>query len=452
MSAIERVSGAGAVLAGALLLGAAPSLAQGLAPVEREAVAWIEAHADEAIDLLERVVEINSGTMNHPGVRAVGEIFAAELEALGFATRWVAMPDSVGRAGHLFAERVGDRGRRVLLIGHLDTVFEPDDPFQTFERRDSLAMGPGAEDMKGGLVTMLYALKALAAVDALDGATIRIAMIGDEEYAGLPLSVSRGDLIEVAERSDVALAFEGGERGRAVVARRGASLWRLEVAGRQGHSSLIFADAYGSGAIFEAARILHRFHDEVRGPRHLTFNPGVVLGGTEVAYDPTSNRGTAFGKTNVIAQRVVVDGGLRFISGEQLAEARARMREIVADHLPGTTAEITFQDKYPAMPPTDGNRRLLALLDEASRDLGLGPVEGYDPSERGAADISFVAPIVDGLDGLGPYGSGAHTADETVDLRSLPEVAARAAVLLHRLTTGPVGPTTDTQPRPGAAL
>lgn len=423
-----------AILGAAVLSPPVTAPAQELDPIEREIAAWVDEHAPEAIGFLERVVNVNSGTMNHSGIRRVGEMFAVELESLGFSTRWIPMPDRVNRAGHLFAVREGTgEGKRILLIGHLDTVFEPDDPFQTFRRRGSIATGPGVVDMKGGDTAMIWALKALDVVGTLEDATIRVALIGDEEFAGTPLSISRGDLIEAAKASDVALGFEGGDRGTAVVARRGSSAWTLEVTGRPGHSSRIFAEEYGSGAIFEAARILHRFHEEIRGPEHLTFNPGIFLGGTEVDYDPAENRGTAFGKTNVIARTVVVDGGLRFLTEEQKESARSGMREIVAENLPGTTARIRFQDKYPAMPPTEGNRRLLALLDQVSRDLGAGPVEGYDPSRRGAADISFVAPWVDGLDGLGVFGEGAHTPDERVELASLSLVAKRAAIFIHRL-------------------
>jgi glutamate carboxypeptidase len=417
-----------------VLMLAGATAAQELSPVEQQIAAHVESHATQAEALLEQVVNLNSGTMNHEGIRAVGSIFQQEFDALGFATRWIEMPDSVNRAGHLIAERVGTRGRRLLLIGHLDTVFEPNDPFQELSREGSTATGPGVVDMKGGIVTMVYALAALNAADALNGVTIRIALIGDEEFAGLPLEMSRGDLVAAAQESDVALGFEGGETGRAVVARRGSSAWTLEVGGKQGHSSLIFGERFGSGAIFEAARVLHRFHDEVRGPEYLTFNPGIILGGTEVDYNSTDNRGTSFGKTNVIAQRVVVDGGLRFISEEQKEAAREQMRAIVADHLPGTSAEVFFKDKYPAMPPTEGNQALLALLDRVSRELGQGPVEAFDPAERGAADISFVAPYVDGLDGLGPFGSGAHTPEEQLDLVSLPAVTKRAALLIYRLT------------------
>lgn len=422
-------------LAPALLAGATPGAAQGLDAVERDIVDAVDARAGEAAAFLESVVDVNSGTMNFAGVREVGERFAERLEELGFEARWIPMPDSVNRAGHLFATREGPPGStRFLLIGHLDTVFEPDDAFQAFERSGETATGPGVVDMKGGDVAMVLALQALHAVGALADATVTVALIGDEESAGLPLSVARADLVAAGEDSDVALGFEGGDPDRAVVARRGSSAWTLEVAGRRGHSSRIFSEEAGSGAIFEAARILHRFHEEVRGPEYLTFNAGVIVGGTDVTYDAEANRGTAFGKTNVVPSRVVVDGGLRFISEEQKEAARETMRQIVAEALPGTSATIAFQDKYPAMPPTAGNRALLAVLDGASEDLGFGPVGAYDPGERGAADVSFVAPRVDGLDGLGVWGSGSHTPAERVDLASLAVAAKRAAVLIRRLS------------------
>ncbi|MFQ5690146.1 MAG: M20/M25/M40 family metallo-hydrolase [Gemmatimonadota bacterium] len=428
------------VVAAVLIVARPPARAgaQELAPPERDMAAWIRNHAEEAIAFLQRAVDINSGTMNHGGVRRVAALFREELDGLGFKTRWISMPDSVNRAGHLFAVRGGERGKRILLIGHLDTVFEETSSFQRFERHDSIASGPGVEDMKGGDVVMLYALKALDAAGVLDGTTITVALMGDEESAGLPISISRGDLIRAGRENDVALGFEGGVGGRntATVARRGSSGWTLRVSGIRGHSSGIFGSSLGAGAVFETARILDAFYERVRGERYLTFNPGVILGGTEVTYDAGENRGEAFGKTNVIAQTVVVDGGLRFISEEQKEKARAGMREIVARNLPRTSARITFQDKYPAMSPTEGNYALLGILDSVSRDLGYGGVEPVDPGARGAADISFVAPDVDGLDGLGVVGSGGHTTEEVVDLRTLPVAAAKAAVLIYRLTRG----------------
>jgi len=414
-----------------------PAAAQSLSATEQQIVDYVDAHNDEAIDFLERTVNMNSGTMNHDGVRALADVYRAELDALGFETQWVSLPDSVNRAGHLFATRSGDRGPRLLLIGHLDTVFEEDSPFQRFERlSDTLATGPAVNDMKGGNALVLYALKALDAAGALDGAHITVAFTGDEEKPGQPISVSRGALIEAAQQSDVALGFETASgMDYATIARRGSSGWTLRVQGRQAHSSGIFSEGTGSGAVFEAARILNAFHEDVRGEEFLTFNPGILLGGTDVSYDASAARGTAYGKTNVVAKTVVVDGGLRFISDAQKESARDRMRAIVAGpNRPQTSAEITFEDAYPAMQPTDGNRALLDVLDRVSRDLGQGPVTAYDPGARGAADISFIAAYVDGMDGLGVMGSGAHGLDETINLRTFPLLTQRAALLIHRLT------------------
>ncbi|MGH7539415.1 MAG: M20/M25/M40 family metallo-hydrolase, partial [Gemmatimonadota bacterium] len=328
-------------------------------------------------------------------------------------------------------------GKKLLLIGHLDTVFEEDSPFQRWEPLgDGRVRGPGVDDMKGGDVSILLALQALAAAGALDGTDIVVAFTGDEENPGHPIGISRRDLIAAGRRADVALGFEGGvgSANSATVARRGSSGWTLRVTGTTGHSSQVFSERYGSGAIFEAARILHGFHERVRGEEYVTFNPGVILGGTDVTYDEARNRGVAFGKTNVIAATVVVDGGLRFLTEEQKERARAEMREVVSRHLPGTSAEISFEDGYPAMPPTEGNLALFEMFDAVSRDAGLGPVRAVDPGARGAADISFVAPYVDGLAGLGPFGDGAHTADETLELASIRSAAIKAALLIYRLT------------------
>ncbi len=415
---------------------ASPSAA--LSAKESEIAAWSEDHHEEAIALIERLVNINSGTMNHAGVREVGAVLDAELRELGFKAEWIEQPPEVQRAGHLFAHRAGDRGAKVLLIGHLDTVFEPDDPFQRFERLGSLAKGPGVEDMKGGNVVIVYALKALAAVGALDGAQILVAFTGDEESPGEPLSISRKDLIEAGHWADVALGFESGfkddEAQWATVARRSSSEWLLEVAGRQSHSSNIFNDETGAGAIFEAARILNGFYQRVRGEQYLTFNAGSILGGTEVDYDPQQTRGRAFGKTNVVPRRVVVHGGLRTISEEQTERARAAMREVVAESLPHTSAEITFIDGYPAMAPTEGNLALQQMLSEINVALGGEPMPALDPLRRGAADISFVAPYADALAGMGINGRKGHTPDEEADLDSIPAAVQRAAILIYRLT------------------
>ena len=418
--------------------GPAPLQAQSLSTVERRIASAVDAGADEAIALLERAVNINSGTMNFEGVREVGALFRAEFDALGFDTEWI---DGAAweRAGHLVARRTGV-GPRLLLIGHLDTVFEPSSPLQRFAREGDRAGGPGVVDMKGGDVAIVHALRALEAAGRLDEMSITVVMTGDEERSGRPLELARAALVEAAEQADIVLAFENGDSNpaTAVVARRGSLGWRLDVTGTPSHSSQIFQPDIGAGAIYEASRILHDFYDRLAGEPLLTFNPGVILGGTDVTYDEVSAGGSAFGKNNVVAQSAVVTGDLRAISLEQVERTQAVMRFVAGQNRPGTSATLAFDEGYPPLAPTDGNRRLLAMFSQASQDLGFGEVTAVDPRNAGAADVSFTAGYVDtAIDGLGPGGGNDHTVDEWIDLPTLAIQTKRAAVLMHRLTLRP---------------
>lgn len=410
-----------------LSLASTVALSAGLTPAEQALVAQVEAGRESAVDLLARSVNVPSATENHDGVRRVADLYAAELRSLGFDTRWVDQ-QAVGRAGHLVAEHKGTTGKRLLLIGHLDTVLQG----EPFRRDGNRAYGSGVSDMKGGNAIAIEALRALQRTGALAGRQVVVVFTGDEEDTGKPYDVSRAALLDAARRSDVALAFEGYVPGTAVVGRRGFSSWRLEVSGSQGHSSTIFGEARGSGAIFEAARILNAFHDELREP-YLTYNPSVIVGGTDVKYDPASSRGTATGKANVVPRSVVVEGDLRFLTRDQLQRARAKMRALVGKHLPQTSATLSFEDGMPSMEPTGDNRALLQVIDECSQDLGLGPLQAHDPSQRGAGDVSFVSTIVPGLDGLGALGESEHAPGEWADLDALPMLTKRAALLMLRL-------------------
>jgi glutamate carboxypeptidase len=404
---------------------------------EQAIVAAVKARREPALALLERSVNINSGTMNHDGVREVGKLFRAEFDALGFRTRWIDMPPAMQRAGHLLAERSGTRGKRILLLGHLDTVFEKDSPVQAWQRNGDRVRGQGVSDMKGGDVIVIEALRALQAAGALDGATITVLFTGDEENAGEPKEVSRGDMVAAAKRSDVALSFEATviKDGRATgtIGRRSSSSWTVQVKGKQGHSSGIFSQDAGYGAIYEAARIVDAFRRDVIEP-DLTFSPGLIAGGTQVAHDDANARATAQGKNNVIASTATVTGDMRYLTYEQRDRARAKMQGIVAQSLPGASATIAFHDSYPPMAPTAGNRKLLAAYSQASDDAGLGQVAAFPPGLRGAGDIQFVAPFIDSLDGLGAAGKGAHSPDEDLDIASIEQSTIRAALLLYRLT------------------
>ncbi len=418
----------------AVLIGVFVMQTGSLTPDERALTAYVNAHNGDALALLERVVNINSGTQNFDGVREVGRVFAAELDRLGFQTRWV---DGAAfkRAGHLVAEH-RRTGPRMLLIGHLDTVFEKDSPFQKFERVDDrTARGPGIIDMKGGDVVMIGALKALQAVGTLESMNVVVVMTGDEEDSGDPLNAAREALVTAAKGAEVAIGFEDGpgDPRLAVTARRGTIGWQVRAHGTPAHSSQIFRDDIGYGAVYELARILNAFRERMAGEAHLTFNPGVILGGTSVDFDSVQLRGSAFGKTNVVAEHAVASGDLRALSVEQFDKARQTMTEIVAASLPHTSATITFDDGYPPMAPADGNARLLAMYDQASRDVGFGSVTAVSPDRAGAADVSFIASVGAIIDGVGLMGHDDHTAAETADLTTLPSQTQRMAILLWRL-------------------
>jgi glutamate carboxypeptidase len=410
----------------------------GLDRQEQRIRATIAAAREAQIAYLQRVVDIPSSTLNFDGVRKVGAVFRASLDSLAFTTNWVAVPDAVGRAGHLVAEHRGKAGAvRMLLIGHLDTVVEPPPGGATWVREDSVARAVGGADMKGGDVVILYALKALQAAGALRDMNITIVFTGDEEHPGEPLVDARRALIDAAKQSDIALAFEAGNRADATVARRGASAWRVTATGRQAHSAGVFGEGAGYGAIYEVARILDAFRTQLGGEQYLTFNSAIIVGGTDVTYDTVAISGTAASKLNIVPSHATAHGDLRFISDEQLQRTRQRMRDIVAQHLPGTDAGVTFRDEYPAMSPTPGNAKLLAVYDSSSKALGYGAVAALDPGRRGAGDISFVAPFIDGLDGLGAMGSGSHGPNERVDLKTLTMQTERAALMLYRLGRRP---------------
>ncbi|MDP3781391.1 MAG: M20/M25/M40 family metallo-hydrolase [Sphingopyxis sp.] len=422
----------------ALQLALAPAAQAELSKAESAMAKMIEAEQPRSIALLEKLVNQNSGSLNLEGIEKVGAMMRAELEPLGFTVTWKPMRET-GRAGHLIATHKGKRdGKRLLLIAHLDTVFEPDSPFQRFERRGDFAKGPGAGDDKGGMVVALAALRAMHTTGTLKDANIEFHMTGDEEDAGDPIEIARADLIAAGKRSDVALCFEGLIRDAGAdmssIARRSSESWTVTATGKAGHSSGIFSANTGDGAIYELARIIHRFRTELPEP-NLTFNVGLVAGGEQAILDEGKIRANATGKTNIIAATAVARGDLRTLSGEQATRVKDKMAAIIADHAPGTSATLAFDPGgYPAMAPTDGNHALLVRLNAVNRDLDLPEMAALDPLKRGAADISFVAPFVDSLAGLGAYSTGDHGPEETVDLPSIARQATRAAILMSRLS------------------
>jgi glutamate carboxypeptidase len=425
--------------AAALVLVSTPAAAE-LSPAEQKMVQTVDAEQDRTVAMLAKWVDQNSGTMNKAGVEAVRDMVAGEFQQLGFKTQWIDM-SAVNRAGHLVARHSGSRhGKRLLLIAHLDTVFEPDSPFQHWVRDGDKAHGPGSGDDKGGIAVIVAALRAMQAAGTLKDANITVFMTGDEEDAGRPLSIARRDLIAEGKRADVAIDFEdlavqdgpNGPMDMGSTGRRSAGDWTVTVTGHAAHSAGVGADDYG--AIYELARIIDQFRRELPEDK-LTYNVGLIGGGQTATLDPDKIRLEATGKTNIIAAAAVARGDLRAISQEQIDRVEAKMRAIVAQPLAGAHAEITFNpDIYPPMTPTEGNRAILAELNGVNRDMGLPEMGELDPADRGAGDISFVASEVNGLAGMGPVSSGSHTASETVYIPTIAKQAKRAAILMTRLS------------------
>jgi glutamate carboxypeptidase len=426
------------LLALALALSLPTGAAAKLSTAEAKMAAHVDMIYEPSVTLLQQLVDVNSGSMNFAGVEQVGRMMRAELEPLGFKVDWKPMA-AANRAGHIIASHAGKPGtKRMLLIGHLDTVFEKDSPFQKFVRKGEQGEGPGAGDDKGGMVVILMALKAMKAAGTLAGANIEIVLTGDEEDSGDPIDVARADLIAAGKRADVALDFEGLviENGRDMgsIARRSSNSWTLTATGKAGHSSGIFSASAGDGAIYELARIVATFRKELPEP-NLTFNVGLIAGGQSAAFDTDGVRATATGKSNIIAGIAIAKGDFRTLSEDQTARVKAKMTAIVAAHAPLTSAEISFEaGGYPAMAPTDDNRAILTALNGVNADLGLPEMPPLDPLKRGAGDISFVANDVSGLAGLGPSSKGDHAPGETVDLASMKRQAKRAAILMTRLS------------------
>jgi glutamate carboxypeptidase len=426
------------ILAATLLLTLPVPAAAALTAPERKMAATVDAEHARSVALLEKLTNQNSGSLNIEGVTRVGEMMRTELEPLGFEVKWVPMAEAK-RAGHIVATHKGNgRGKRLLLIGHLDTVFEADSPFQRFHRIDETwAEGPGIDDDKGGMVVIVAALRAMQAAGTLKDADIEVVLTGDEEDVGEPVEIARRDLIEAGKRADVALDFEGlvviDGQDWGSIARRSSSSWTLKVTAQGGHSSGIFSERAGDGAIYAASQIIAAFRKELP-EQNLTYNVGLIAGGERAELDKDQIRATAAGKTNIIPQIAIARGDMRTLADEQTARVQEKMKAIVARSFPGAKAEISFDQGYPAMAPTEGAKTLLGKLNVVNRDLGLKEMPPLDPLRRGAGDIAFVARDVDGLVGLGTSGEGSHALGEKVDLDSIRRQAKRAAILMTRLS------------------
>lgn len=396
---------------------------------------YFKKHQSETIKTLASWVEMDTETHHAENIRHLGDLIAKELSALGFDCIWHDLPPSLHHQGTLIAKHPGTQGKRMLLIGHFDTVLSASDFKNPFSMEGSTAKGPGVIDNKGGLVVMLYALKALDHFNALKDADITIALTGDEESAAKPKRISRSALKDAASHLDVALDLEWSfNQDTATIARRGVTHWILKTYGKPAHSSSIFSPESGDGAIFELVRILKHVQDVFSKQKNLSFNPALIIGGTELKKNHQTETFIVKSKDNIMASQAMAQGDLRFASKEQEESARIYIQDLIKNPLPQTKTEVFFSEGMPPMPNRQANLDLLKIYSSISEDLGFGPVHALDPGIRGAGDISFIADQVPAcLAGLGPVGSGAHSPDERLEVDSLSMQGERLALLIDVL-------------------
>jgi len=403
------------------------------AEATRQLRAWTAAHEPEMVEWLGRLVDMDTSTLERGGVEALARLMAAELARLGFAVErravapppepWVADAFLAGRGADTLAPSVlarlgGGTGRgRLLLLGHLDAAFPPGEPARNPFRVDgSRAYGPAVADMKGGVVGILFACRALVETGVARPETITV-LYDTDEQAG---TVCTRPLIEAEARAaDWALVTESGRPGGEIVGQRaGLAMGALIVEGVEAHLGTGFRE--GRSAIVALCRkvtALHRLHDPERG---VLLNVGEIQGGT---------------RRNLFAGRAVARMDVRVVDAPTWERVRHDIEAIAAaDDLPGTRATLHLWQHRPPMPWTEMTTRLAALVSEVAAEMG-ARIETI--ATMGGSDANLVAAQgTPALCGLGPVGGAVMTRGEYIELPTLAERAALVAALASKLAQG----------------
>ena len=416
---VWRMAGAGLALL--LLTAPARTIAQ-LSGAERQLRARVESRAPQLWGMLERWVALNTGSHNLEGLERFAAELSEQLTALGFEVELrpgepIAYPDGARPTGPVLrARRAGPAGApRLLLSGHLDTVFEPGSPFRALGPVvDGRASGPGAADMKGGLVVMLAALEALTRAGDIDGADWSVLLVSDEELG----SLASRPLIEAAAReADYGFVFESARTSGAMVrSRRGLGQLILSVEGVAAHAGSDHRS--GRSAIAELARQIVAIEALTDYARGVTLNTGIVRGGT---------------KRNVVPDSAQAWIDLRYDTPELGQQIVERIEALAASpRVPGTRTRVWARLHRPPKPETPATRELLARHADVARALGADPPPPVHAG--GGTDGSLMAAVgLPTLDSMGVRGGRAHTDGEFVVADSLAERAALAAILWRRL-------------------
>ncbi|MGE5636308.1 MAG: M20 family metallopeptidase [Nocardioidaceae bacterium] len=374
----------------------------------RRLLSWLGEREPEMVELLKRLAGEETPSHEPAAQRGALTLLMGELERLGFAVRTVR---AAGVGDHLLA---WPRGRRrgvpfQLVVGHLDTVW----PVGTLKRMpvrraDGRLEGPGVYDMKGGLVQLVFALRALRAIELEPGATPVVFVNSDEEI-GSPDSTRH--LRRLARRAARALVLEPsfGRAGALKTARKGVGRFELTVVGRASHAGL--APEAGVSAILELSHQIQRLFALNDGDRGITVNVGTIDGGL---------------RPNVIAPQASALIEARVRTAEDAARVERALRELrpVQD---GAALELSGGFARPPLERTARNRGLWRTAQAAASELG---VELEQAAVGGASDGNTTSRFTATLDGLGPVGGGAHAPDEHVVVSQLAERAALLGLLL----------------------
>ncbi|MFK7865074.1 MAG: M20 family metallopeptidase [Pseudohongiellaceae bacterium] len=408
-------------------LQAAESIEAAITPDEQAMIGWLDNEEEPMISLLETLTNVNSGTLNKAGVDETGRLLSQELAALGFGVSTlpgdlIDMPScpgsdySIDVTDHVLAQKSGS-GKRLLLIGHMDTVFPPNSPFQRFSRSGDTMYGPGVADMKGGMVVMIYALKALQEAGELDDLAITILLNSDEEIGSLS---SRKYIEEQAAKHDYGLVYESSGANNMVRSRKGLGQSRFVVNGRASHAG--GAHQLGRSAIKELAYKIVEIEQITDYESGVTVNVGVINGGEA---------------RNTVAPCAEALIDLRYPTPEQGIAAAEQFERIFdsvlsypVDSGEITTSSMTNLHRPPKIPTAESDE----LLD---RTIAIGRLLGQTlgvTDSGGGTDGSLTQAIgLPTLDSLGVSGTGAHSDREEARVSSLIERAKLSAVLIHRL-------------------
>ena len=381
----------------------------------RELVEYMAVHEPAMRELLQALVNIQSGTANKPGVDAVVAFLDSYLASRGLKTRVIQQEE----AGNILIADfpcAGNAPRRILLSGHMDTVFPADTSFNRLRFDGDLAYGPGTCDMKGGLVVGIFAMLALLERGLGDTLPVRFLFSPDEEESSRTMLTC---LKDEAPQAAFALVFEqGGANNELVCARKGRVALRARIRGKAGHAAYVTHDKVS--AVLDAARkivLLEALNTprEVTGEKALSVNVGRVEGGVSF---------------NIVPEEAWIDVESRCNTAVQMEESEAAMSRILLQpQVEGSVSEIVERSTSPTL-EARATADLYALAAETADRLGQKVGELFRP---GCSEASYLAQDgVPVLDGLGPRGGNGHSTDEFVVLSSIRERAELAACLIVR--------------------